>query len=121
MTTIARFPPADYDPPVVDLREPPVELRLVSSRVSPPARPRPRPLLLARRDLELSPRQQAILVMVARGMSNEEIAGEIALSKSSVKKYVADLFRKTACRNRVALVIVAYESGLVRPGLSANS
>jgi DNA-binding NarL/FixJ family response regulator len=118
MTTIARFPPADYDPPVDD-RDPPGELRLVSSRVSPPARPRP--LLRLPRNLDLSPRQRAILLMVARGLSNEEIAVEIDLSKSSVKKYVADLFRRTACRNRVALVIAAYESGLIEPGVSANS
>jgi DNA-binding NarL/FixJ family response regulator len=64
----------------------------------------------------LSDREIEVLRAIARGRSNDEIAGELYLSESTVKTYVSRLLSKVGCRDRVQLAVLAYESGLVQAG-----
>jgi DNA-binding NarL/FixJ family response regulator len=64
----------------------------------------------------LSPRESEVLRLVARGMSNGEIAAELYLGEATVKTHIGSLLTKLNCRDRVQLVVVAYESGVVQPG-----
>ena len=57
-----------------------------------------------------------MLRLVARGRSNAEIAGELFISLPTVKSHVASLLTKLGARDRVQLVVAAYESGFVLPG-----
>ncbi|MFE6234868.1 response regulator [Cellulosimicrobium sp. NPDC057862] len=65
---------------------------------------------------ELTPREREVLVEVAGGLSNDEIAGTLYLSESTVKTHVSRVMAKVGARDRAQLVVTAYESGLVRPG-----
>ena len=56
-----------------------------------------------------------MLVEVAGGLSNEEIAGSLFLSESTVKTHVSRVMAKLGARDRAQLVVAAYESGVVRP------
>jgi DNA-binding NarL/FixJ family response regulator len=61
----------------------------------------------------LTPREREVLLLVARGLSNAEIAGELFLTLGTVKTHVAHILRKLDARDRVQAVVVVYESGLI--------
>ncbi|MFD9893440.1 response regulator [Amycolatopsis sp. NPDC059027] len=70
----------------------------------------------ARRPLTgITEREREVLTLVGRGLSNREIAAELYISAATAKAHVARLFTKLDARDRVHLVIIAYEAGLVTP------
>ena len=75
------------------------------------AAPRPAPGIE-----QLTPREGEVLRLLARGLSNAEIAAGLVLGEGTVKTHVARVLAKLGVRDRVQAVVVAYESGFVRPG-----
>ncbi|MEU7876945.1 response regulator transcription factor [Microbispora bryophytorum] len=91
---------------------PRVTRRLIEEFAGRPA-PGPRPP----RAPGLTEREAEVLTLVGRGLSNAEIAAELFISAATVKTYVTRLLAKLGARDRVRLVIIAYETGLVSPAV----
>ncbi|MGA5298172.1 response regulator transcription factor [Streptomyces koyangensis] len=89
---------------------PSITRRLIAEFAArPEPAPRPRPVG------NITGREREVLTLVGRGMSNSEIAGHLHISVATAKAHVARLFTKLEARDRVHLVITAYETGLVVP------
>ncbi len=93
------------------LLAPAVTRRLIERYLQqPPAAPGPDPAA------DLSPREREVWQLLARGLSNTEIAAALVVTEATVKAHVTRLLAKLGVRDRVQAVVRAYESGLVRPG-----
>jgi DNA-binding NarL/FixJ family response regulator len=87
--------------------------RLIEKFVDAVPAPDAKPAL---RVAELTERERGVLLEIAQGLSNPEIAAKFFLSEATVKTHVGRILAKTGVRDRVGLVVLAYEIGLVRPG-----
>jgi DNA-binding NarL/FixJ family response regulator len=94
------------------LLDPAITRKLIEEFVK---RPAPSDVVPADLDV-LTPREQEVLALVARGMSNAEIAEELVLSAATAKTHVSRIMMKLHARDRAQLVVLAYETGLVTPG-----
>jgi len=94
------------------LLSPTITRRLIERfvRSGPPAASPPRAIA------GLTPREHEVLLLIASGLSNAEIAGRLYLSEATVKTHVNRLLGKLGLRDRVQAVVLAYESGLITPG-----
>jgi DNA-binding NarL/FixJ family response regulator len=96
------------------LLAPSLTRRLIEEHVGRPAPTTGVPEVVA----ALTIREREVLVLMARGQSNNEIAGALFVSEATVKTHVNRILAKLAVTGRVQAVVLAYECGLVRPGTS---
>jgi DNA-binding NarL/FixJ family response regulator len=96
------------------LLSPSITRRLIADYARrPPASEQPAALA------ELTPRELEVVRLLARGLSNGEIARELVLGEATVKTHVARVFQKLDLHDRAQAVVLAYETGLVIPGEAA--
>ena len=69
----------------------------------------------------LTERELEVFTLIARGLSNDDIAQRLVVTEATVKTHVNRIFSKLARRTRVELVVLAYETGLVRPGAVSDT
>jgi DNA-binding NarL/FixJ family response regulator len=94
------------------LLAPTVTRRLIEEFARRPRRDQPRPDRLA----SLTARELEVTRLIARGLSNNEIAGTLVLAEQTVKTHVGRILAKLHLRDRAQVVVTAYESGLITPG-----
>jgi DNA-binding NarL/FixJ family response regulator len=104
--------PADQLVGGVRLVAPSVTRRLIEEFSRGPRSRQEKPAALE----DLTPRELEVFRLIARGMSNQEIADELVVSETTVKTHVARVLMKLGVRDRVQAVVLAYECGLVAPG-----
>jgi DNA-binding NarL/FixJ family response regulator len=98
------------------LLSPPVTRRVIDRMAQQPT-----PALADQAKLhELTPREREVLELVARGLSNREIARQLVVEESTIRTHVKRIMMKLALRDRVQVVIFAYETGVNRPAAAAN-
>ncbi|PGH43981.1 two component transcriptional regulator, LuxR family [Micromonospora sediminicola] len=98
------------------LLAPAITRRLIAEFAARARHPEPGPRLNA-----LTEREREVLVLVAAGLSNDEIAARLVLSPATAKTHVSRIMTKTRVRDRAQLVVLAYESGLTVPGWLTSS
>ncbi len=102
------------------LLAPSVTRRLVAEFTRRPPPPRPVPPAAARAPsgalAAITTREREVLALIATGLSNSEIAGRLCISEATAKTHVGHLLTKLSARDRVHLVILAYQAGVVSPG-----
>jgi DNA-binding NarL/FixJ family response regulator len=94
------------------LLSPSITRRVIAEFTRRPARAPARPKALD----DLTARELEVLQLVAKGLSNGEIAAHLVVSETTVKTHVAHVLGKLRLRDRVQAVVLAYEAGVVRPG-----
>jgi DNA-binding NarL/FixJ family response regulator len=98
------------------LLAPSITRRLIEEFAAARTPPRPRAALD-----QLSTREREVLTLVAQGLSNREIATQLFVGETTVKTHVTRILTKLGLRDRVQVVVFAYETGLVTPGHAKSS
>jgi len=98
------------------LLSPSVTRRVIDRMATPPVAG-----LSGARLEKLTPREREVLELIGRGLSNREIADSFVIEESTVKTHVKRILTKLGLRDRVQAVILAYETGLIRPGPKTGS
>jgi DNA-binding NarL/FixJ family response regulator len=102
------------------LLAPSITRRLVENFAARDRSVRPRTPAIHRDLSGLTPREVEVLTLMGRGLSNSELAETLTLSEATAKTHVARIFAKLDLRDRAQAVVLAYETGLVTPELSAD-
>lgn len=93
--------------------DPAVTRRLIDTFAARPEQRTPIPAKMT----QLTPREREVLIFLAEGMSNAEVAGQLVISEATVKTHLAHVMAKLGVREKAQAVIAAYQTGLVQPRL----